>query len=104
MQGSTDAFPNIPAYFWHIPVHDIDGNAKLLNDYKGAKAYLIVNVASQCGYTKKNYEELTQLFTDHKDNVRIIFLKKLLLLPCVLKKQATITKLQRDKFYLDKFV
>ena len=66
----ADSFNNIPANFWDIAVHDIDGHAKTLNDYKGAKAYLIVNVASECGLTKSNYEQLTPLYAAHKDNVR----------------------------------
>ena len=30
--------------------------------YKGKKAYLVVNVASQCGLTNRNYAELQELY------------------------------------------
>lgn len=37
-----------------------------LSDYKGKKAYLVVNVASQCGLTDKNYAELTELYDKYR--------------------------------------
>ena len=67
----NDTFADVPADFWSIAVKDIDGNDKTLNDYKGAKAYLIVNVASACGLTKSNYEQLTPIYKAHKDSVSI---------------------------------
>jgi len=33
-----------------------------LSAYRGKKAYLVVNVASECGYTEQNYAELQQLY------------------------------------------
>jgi len=41
-----------------------------LNDYKGKKI-LIVNVASECGYTKQ-YTDLEKLYTTNKDKLVII--------------------------------
>ena len=64
---------DIPQDFWHIKVHTIDGEEKLLNDYKGAKLYLFINVASKCGLTKANYEQLTPLYNDFKDKVSFSF-------------------------------
>lgn len=37
-----------------------------LSEYKGKKAYLVVNVASQCGLTNKNYAELTELYDKYR--------------------------------------
>ena len=65
----NDTFTDVPATFWEIAVTDIDGVQKTLADYKGAKAYLVVNVASACGLTKSNYEQLTPIYEAHKDAV-----------------------------------
>lgn len=69
----NDTFTSIPATFWEIAVTDIDGNAKTLNDFKGSKAYLIVNVASECGLTKSNYTELTELYNSLGSKVNFFF-------------------------------
>ncbi|KAH9312624.1 hypothetical protein KI387_027659, partial [Taxus chinensis] len=45
---------------------DIKGNDVDLRDYKG-KVLLIVNVASQCGFTNSNYGALTKLYNKYKD-------------------------------------
>jgi glutathione peroxidase len=45
---------------------DIRGNDVDLGIYKG-KVLLIVNVASQCGLTNSNYNELNEVFTKYKD-------------------------------------
>ncbi|KAH9303142.1 hypothetical protein KI387_014725, partial [Taxus chinensis] len=45
---------------------DIKGNDVDLGIYKG-KVVLIVNVASQCGFTNSNYKELNQLYEKYKD-------------------------------------
>ena len=34
---------------------------------EGKKAVLVVNVASRWGLTKKNYDELVQIYTDYAD-------------------------------------
>ena len=48
-------------------VFDIDvpnalGNNIKLSEYKGRNAYLIVNVACQCGLTNSNYRDLQLLY------------------------------------------
>lgn len=48
-----------------IPVKDIDGKATTLGAIKGGKAWLVVNVASQCGYTRQ-YAGLQELFDRYK--------------------------------------
>lgn len=56
-------------------VHDfkvktINGNEISLSDYKGKKL-LIVNVASQCGYTPQ-YKDLEELYSTHKDKLVVL--------------------------------
>jgi len=46
-------------------VKTIDGQEKLISDYKG-KVLLIVNVASKCGYTPQ-YEALEKIYETYKD-------------------------------------
>lgn len=50
---------------YDISVKDMDGKYVSLADYKG-KVLLIVNVASQCGYTVQ-YEGLQKLYEQNKD-------------------------------------
>ncbi|KAH9324549.1 hypothetical protein KI387_004727, partial [Taxus chinensis] len=45
---------------------DIRGNDVSLSTYKG-KVLLIVNVASQCGLTTSNYQEMNELHAKFKD-------------------------------------
>lgn len=40
----------------------IDGEEISLSKYQSAKAILIVNGASQCGYTYVNYHELSEMY------------------------------------------
>ncbi|PKI53979.1 probable phospholipid hydroperoxide glutathione peroxidase [Punica granatum] len=47
-------------------VKDAKGNDVNLSQYKG-KVLLIVNVASQCGYTDQHYAEMAQLYEKYKD-------------------------------------
>jgi glutathione peroxidase len=49
-----------------IPIKTIDGEARTLNDFMG-RALLIVNVASQCGFTPQyaGLEALHRRFRDH---------------------------------------
>jgi glutathione peroxidase len=43
-------------------VRSNNGTEISLSSMKGKKAYLIVNVASQCGLTERNYDQLNQLY------------------------------------------
>ena len=69
MEPTFDTFTNVPDNFWNIAITTIDGDDKTLNDYKGKQAYLFVNVASECGLTKSNYTELTEIYSDLKEKV-----------------------------------
>lgn len=51
-------------------VKDIDGRSVSLKEYRG-KAVLIVNVASECGYTPQ-YAELEQLYRQYRDRGLVV--------------------------------
>lgn len=55
---------------YEYSVKDIDGKEISLSAFKG-KVLLIVNVASQCGFTPQ-YKGLEQLFQDYKGEVQVL--------------------------------
>jgi glutathione peroxidase len=55
---------------YHFSVKDINGRSLDLSAYKGKKI-LIVNTASECGYTPQ-YEALEALYMKNKDHLVII--------------------------------
>ena len=57
----ADAASPMPGSIYELTVETIDGKKKKLSDFKG-KALLIVNTASQCGYTPQ-YATLQRLYT-----------------------------------------
>ena len=56
--------------FYDFKVKDIDGKEVDLKKYKGKKV-LVVNVASECGYTPQ-YKQLEWLYTHYKDSNLVI--------------------------------
>ncbi|XP_030745801.1 probable phospholipid hydroperoxide glutathione peroxidase [Sitophilus oryzae] len=52
---------------YDFTVKDIQGNSVPLSKYKG-HVLLIVNVASNCGLTEKNYEQLNQLYEKYGES------------------------------------
>jgi glutathione peroxidase len=56
--------------FYNIEVKANDGTDVVLSNYKGKKI-VIVNTASDCGYTAQ-YDELESLFTEYKNNVVVL--------------------------------
>lgn len=55
---------------YDFTVTDIDGNAFKLSELKGSKI-MIVNTASECGYTPQ-YEELETIYAKYKDKKFVI--------------------------------
>ncbi|CAK9164962.1 unnamed protein product [Ilex paraguariensis] len=55
-----------PKSVHEFTVKDAKGNDVDLSIYRG-KVLLIVNVASQCGFTNSNYTEMTKLYEKYKD-------------------------------------
>ncbi|XP_015896875.1 probable phospholipid hydroperoxide glutathione peroxidase [Ziziphus jujuba] len=51
---------------YDFTVKDVRGNDVSLSEYSG-KVLLLVNVASKCGFTKSNYEELNVLYEKYKN-------------------------------------
>src|SRR6476661_6412818 len=59
-----------PATVYDFTVQTIDGKDVKLSQYKGKKL-LIVNTASECGYTPQ-YKELEELYKKHGDKVTVL--------------------------------
>jgi len=55
---------------YDIEINSLEGNAIDLSNYKD-KMLLIVNVASECGFTKQ-YADLQKLYDEYQDNLMII--------------------------------
>ncbi len=55
---------------YEIPLRDIDGQATTLEAYRG-KVLLIVNVASECGYTPQ-YQSLQALFETYRSKGLVV--------------------------------
>ncbi|XP_057814037.1 probable phospholipid hydroperoxide glutathione peroxidase isoform X1 [Cryptomeria japonica] len=66
MGGSHSSEKTKEQSIHEFTVKDSRGNDVNLSDYKG-KVLLVVNVASQCGFTNSNYKELTELYNKYKD-------------------------------------
>ncbi len=56
--------------FYAVPVKTIDGKTMNLADFKGKKI-LVVNVASECGYTPQ-YAQLQELYKTYQNQLVII--------------------------------
>jgi len=56
---------------------DIDGQEQSMEKYRG-HVLIIVNVASKCGFTCVNYEQLTELFDKYSENEGL----RILAFPC----------------------
>lgn len=56
--------------FFEMTVNTLDGKPESLATFKG-KVVLVVNVASECGYTPQ-YEGLQKLYVDYKDRGLVV--------------------------------
>lgn len=57
---------DIPKTFWELKAKNIDGDQLDFETLKGKKAFIVVNVASACGYTNSNYKGLVELYNKYK--------------------------------------
>jgi glutathione peroxidase len=53
--------------FWELAARDIDQNLINFDQFKGKKAILIVNVASNSKFTESNYKQLSQMREELKE-------------------------------------
>jgi glutathione peroxidase len=69
-EETFEGVPEMNSKFHSFTMNDIDGRPVPLSQYQG-KVLLVVNVASQCGYTKQ-YADLQQLYDKYKDRGFVI--------------------------------
>ncbi|KAL1512662.1 hypothetical protein ABEB36_002220 [Hypothenemus hampei] len=69
--------PKTAQSIYEFNVKDINGDDVSLEKYKG-HVCIIVNVASQCGLTKGNYEQLNELYEKYGENQGL----RILAFPC----------------------
>jgi glutathione peroxidase-family protein len=62
--GPTDKGSDMPSRLYSFEVKTIDGKERQLSDYNG-KVVLIVNVASECGFTPQ-YKGLQEIYQKYK--------------------------------------
>jgi len=62
----TEMSAESPKSVYDFTYTDIDGNEQSLSRYKD-KVLIVVNVASKCGFTNSNYEQLQTLYEKYKD-------------------------------------
>lgn len=66
----TEVAPQAVGTVYDFTVKDINGKDVSLSQYKGKKL-LIVNTASECGYTPQ-YKELEELYKKYSDRVTVL--------------------------------
>lgn len=65
LNGDATTFAGKTLFDFSVERPDSDAVVNL-SEYKGKKAYLVVNVASQCGLTDKNYAGLQELYEKYR--------------------------------------
>ena len=68
--NSSEKIPDIPKSFYALSAEDINGEVISMSFFKGKKV-LVVNVASQCGYTPQ-YEGLQTLYETYSDSLVVL--------------------------------
>ncbi|KAL3663281.1 hypothetical protein V7S43_011690 [Phytophthora oleae] len=56
-----------PTSFLDFSVPDLQGRQVSMREFNAFPVILVVNVASECGYTDKNYRELQELYEKYHD-------------------------------------
>lgn len=74
--SEPDFYKNAKSIY-EFTINNIEGNPVSLEKYKGHVS-IIVNVASQCGYTKNNYAELVDLYNEYSETKAL----RILAFPC----------------------
>jgi phospholipid-hydroperoxide glutathione peroxidase len=73
---ATNGTTEEPKTIYEFVAKDIDGNDVKLDKYKGFPL-IVVNVASNCGFTKTNYKELNEIYDKYEEKGL-----KILAFPC----------------------
>ena len=68
LNNSENKQPKIP--FYSLKAYDIKGNEVSFEQYKGKKV-MIVNVASDCGYTGQ-YDAIQKLYAEHQKDLVVL--------------------------------
>jgi len=63
---ATNGSDSTAKTIYEFTAKDIDGNDVSLDKYKGF-ALIVVNVASNCGFTKTHYKELNELYDKYEE-------------------------------------
>ena len=63
-----DKMNDIPKSFWDLKANDIQGNEVAFSSLKGKKLFILVNVASACGLTNKNYRQLKKFHDKYEES------------------------------------
>lgn len=81
---------------YDFTVKDMDGQDVPLSQFKG-HPLIIINVASKCGYTKANYEEMNRLYNEYESQgLRILGF------PCTQFKNQEYADIQKVRDFIEK--
>lgn len=64
-KSASEKLVPIATSFFELSAKDIDGNLFQFSSLKKHGAFLIVNVASYCGFTKPNYASLNEVYAKY---------------------------------------